>query len=182
MKTSPASKIQSNLQEIFQADVSTGMPYVKFQLSSDINALLSMKRIEESHVIAAESITPLPGMPSFMIGMMNSRDRVFCIVDLAQLLSIQNLVQAPQEYQIIVINTSTLDSEEDDKVLLGIAVSHIQGIIRISEQDIVLPSDLPENLAPVVLGCIQEDQKKSLILDPNVLLSNLSKFYSNRIF
>ncbi|MGF1541456.1 MAG: chemotaxis protein CheW, partial [Pleurocapsa sp.] len=88
--SSAASRIQANLQELFQANLAPGDAYIRFQLTSDMTALISMEQVQESLVIEAEKITPLPCMPESIIGIMNSRDRVFCVFDLAQLLSLNS--------------------------------------------------------------------------------------------
>ena len=75
--SSPAARIQANLQELFQGNSASGSPYIKFQLTSEITALLSMEQVQETSIVDAALITPLPSMPPSVIGIMNSRDRVF---------------------------------------------------------------------------------------------------------
>ena len=75
--SSPASRIQAKLQELFEGKITSGDAYIKFKLTSEITALLSMNQVQESLIVEAAKITPLPSMPKYTIGMINSRDRVF---------------------------------------------------------------------------------------------------------
>ncbi len=76
-----ATRVQANLKDLFQANLSPGKAYIKFQLTEDLTALLSMKQVQGSMIIPADKITPLPSMPEPVMGMMSSRDRVFCIFE-----------------------------------------------------------------------------------------------------
>ncbi|MBE9044485.1 chemotaxis protein CheW [Pleurocapsales cyanobacterium LEGE 10410] len=129
--SSPASRIQANLQELFKGNSVSGNPYIKFQLTSEITALLSMEQVQETLIVEAGQITPLPSMPESVIGMMNSRDRVFCVFDLAQLLTLPSQLTTPQQYQVIVLQTNPLTP-----IQVGLAVSSIQGIIRLPAEQI----------------------------------------------
>lgn len=182
MKASPASRIQSNLQEFFQSGISSGTAYVRIKLTQEIDALLPMSRIEESHIVAVDQVTPLPAMPQCVIGMMNFRDHVFCVFDLAQLLSLANPILAPQNYQILVINTSELNGGNDKKVLAGLVVNQIQGIVRVLDNEIHKSTDVQEGLGSFMTGHIQEEKRKTIILDPTAIVSRLSALHDQRIF
>ena len=175
IKTSPASRIQSNLQELFQANVSSGRPYVRFKVSVDHEALLSMKWVEESLVIDSEKVTPLPAMPSALIGMMNSRDHVFCLWDLANLLQIPSSIKNPQEYQVLVLKSSSQVTQDNNKILLGLAVSQIEGILRLEEAEIQSADNILTTLQKYVLGTITDKGGQNMILDPNLLIQEISK-------
>ncbi|RMF21181.1 MAG: hypothetical protein D6756_12950, partial [Cyanobacteria bacterium J083] len=89
MFTSPASRIQANLAELFfQQKTSAGSAYLRFELTPQMTALIAMEGVEESIVIPRNNITPLPNMPATVLGIMSSRNQVFCLFDLAQLLGL----------------------------------------------------------------------------------------------
>lgn len=134
--SSPASRIQANLQELFQKNSGSGDPYIKFQLTSEVTALLSMERVQETLIIEAGQITPLPSMPQSVIGITNSHDRVFCVFDLARLLSLPYSSLPPRQYQIIV-----LQSTSQTPIHLGLAVTNIQGIMRLTSEQISSSTD-----------------------------------------
>ena len=167
---SAASRIQANLQELFKANLTSGDTYIRFQFTSQIEALLSMEQVQESLVIDAQKITPLPNMPKSAIGMMSSRDRVFCIFDLAQLLALPSLLDSPRQYQIIVLETI-----EEKPIYLGLAVAAVRGMVRLPATKIESFSNgIDAILAPYVCGTVQQAEKVIPILEFDRIVETLS--------
>ena len=173
--SSAASRVQANLQELFKGKLSPGDVYIKFQLTSEITALLSMEQVQESLIVEAEKITLLPSMPESVIGIMNSRDRVFCVFDLAQLLTLPSSLIAPRHYQIIVLEVSDILSTEET-LYLGFAVEQLQGITRFTADkfQVEIPQDLPSSITPYLRGCIQQTEQQLLVLDLKAIATDLS--------
>lgn len=168
--SSPASRIQANINELFQANLSPGDAYIRFQLTSKMTALLSMKQVEESLIIAAEEITPMPSMPESVIGIMSSRDRVFCVFDLAQLLQLTSEFTSPRQYQIIVLQTIS-----EQPIYIGLAVAYLQGILRISTEQIQSPVTVfASNITTYISGEVQEANNTIPILEFNRILEALT--------
>jgi positive phototaxis protein PixI len=167
--SSPASRIQANLQELFKGNVASGDAYIKFQLTPEINALLSMAQVQESLIVEAEQITSLPNMPNSFVGMMNSRDRVFCVFDLAQLLALPSELINSRQYQVIVLQTIS-----EPSILIGFAVPQLQGIVRLPVDKIQSSlDDAPANLATVMAGVVEEGKARIPVLEFNRLLASL---------
>lgn len=160
IQSSPASRIQDNLQQLFKAKLKPGNAYIKFKLTSEVSALLSMTRVEESKIVAAKTISPLPNMPPSVIGMMNSRDRVFCVFDLARLLSLSAQPINTRQYQIIVLKTVS-----EPSILIGLATKELQGIIRLPAEQIQTSDHFNSNLAPFMTGVMQQEKTIVPILD-----------------
>ena len=151
--SSPASRIQAHLQELFQKNSVSGNPYIKFQLTPEITALLSMERVQETLIVEAVQITPLPSMPESVIGIMNSRDRVFCIFDLPRLLTLPYSSLTPRQYQIVVLQTNS-----ETPIYLGLAVNNIQGIMRLTSEQIGSSTDaISPELVRYVSGVVNSD-------------------------
>ena len=171
--SSAASRIQANLQELFQAKLAPGEAYIRFQVTSEITALLSMEQVQGSLVIEADKITPLPNMPESVVGIMNYRDRVFCVFDLANLLTLPSSLISPRQYQIIVLEVSEILSAEQS-LYLGLVVHRLQGITRLTTDRFQLPANLPANLTPYVRGYTWENEQQLLVLDGKAIANNLS--------
>lgn len=164
--SSPASRIQSNLKELFKAKLTPGDTYIRFQLTSDMTALLSMEQVQESLIIEADKITPLPSMPESVIGIISARDRVFCLFDLAQLLAMSSQLVFPRQYQIIVVNISDLIASAHQKLYLGLAVEQILGITRITFAQINSAKDyFTSSLTPYLQGCVTQDDQTIPVLN-----------------
>jgi positive phototaxis protein PixI len=168
--SSAASRIQANLQELFEGKIASGDAYIKFKLTPKVTALLSMKQIQESLIVEAAKITPLPSMPKSTIGMMNSRDRVFCIFDLAQLLTLSSELISSRKYQVIVLQTMN-----EPSIFIGLAVNQLQGIVRLSANTIQSPlDDTHDRIVSFLDGVVQEGETIIPILEFNRILSVLT--------
>jgi len=166
---SAASRVQANLEELFKSNLDPGNSYIKFELTSDISALLSMEQVQESMIVEAEQITTIPGMPKSALGMMASRDRVFCVFDMAQLLDFPSRLSNARQYQIVVFQAGL------SSTLIGFAVAQLQGIQRLSVDDIELPEqDLAAKFDSCVSGVIKGDRSIP-ILELSRILKTLSK-------
>ena len=166
---SAISKVQANLDELFKGNLTPGNAYIKFQLASDVTALLSMEQLQESLLINAEKVTPLPSMPSSVLGIMNSRDRVFCVFDMAQLLGLPSNLNNVRQYQIILFQAGLAAT------LVGFAVGQLQGIQRLSVDNIELPrQDIAAKFNACVSGVTKGDQAIP-ILELSHILKTLTK-------
>ena len=167
--SSAAARVQANLQELFKGKLSPGGVYIKFQLTSEITALLSMEKVQESLIVEAEKITILPSMPESVIGIMNSRDRVFCVFDLAQLLGLSSELIAPRQHQIIVLQTTS-----EQPIYIGFAVTQLQGIVRLPTEQIQSSVDgIAAKLLPYISGTVQQNNTKTSILNLDKILHNI---------
>lgn len=163
--SSPAAKIQANLKDLFKANLAPGEPYIQFQLTTEMSALLSMEQVQESLVVEAEYITPLPNMPKSVIGIMNVRDRVFCVFDLAQILSLPCRSISPQQYQIIVVEVSKAIASEQEILYLGLAIEKLQGMTRVTSEQINSNTDyFSSSLASYLQGYVTKESKPIPIL------------------
>ena len=159
--SSPAARIQANLQELFREKSASGSPYIKFQLTTDITALLSMEQVQETSIVEATLVTPLPSMPPSVIGIINSRDRVFCIFDLAGLLSLPHKLTAPRQYQIIVLQTS-----DPTPIQLALAVNSLQGIMRLTAEQIHSSTDdVAAKIIPYISGVAEAENTTIPVLE-----------------
>ena len=166
---SAIAKVQNNLNELFQSNLAPGDAYIKFKITSDVTALLSMVRVQESLFIEARKITPLPSMPESVLGMMSSRDRVFCVFDLAQVLQLASRSTPPRQYQIIVLQTVS-----EQPVYFGLAVTQLQGIVRLSKQQIQPPHNFSEAIDPYLYGLAQAELGTIPILNLDRILNTLT--------
>lgn len=176
LNESAASRVQANLKELFSSNLAPGNAYVKFQLADDLTALLSMDQVQESLIVAAEQITTLPSMPKSALGIMSSRDRVFCVFDLSQLLNLASSLVNPRQYQIIVLQTTT-----EPAINVGLAVNQLQGIVRFLDQDIVSASlDTGfSSLVDCVSGTVQQGASIISILSFDSILATIDKSQLN---
>jgi positive phototaxis protein PixI len=171
-------RLQQLLPQLFQPLQVVGDPYLRFQLTPDIPVLLSMERVQEALLVANSSISPLPNMPALAIGLMNTRDRVFLVIDLAQVLGLPPLPSNPRNYQVIVIRLSELGNEDNEaEKYLGLAVHKVLGVARFETTQLQsVAREYPVGLQPYVLGSFQETslqeiEEQILVLDTGSIVN-----------
>lgn len=167
--TSSLSRLQELLPQLFQSTQLPGDPYLRCQLTPGENVLLSMEYVQESLLVPGEQITPIPNMSAFVVGLMNSRDRVFCTIDLAQLLGVSSSSTYSRQYHIVVIRVSPLvsrHSTSESEQFLGLIVNRIQGITRVMSDEMRSPQEnLPSHFAPYLQGWVINQEQSLPVLD-----------------
>jgi twitching motility protein PilI len=168
------ARLQQLLPQLFQPSVVTGEPYLRFQLTPEIPALLSMDLVREALLVPANAISPLPNLPAFTIGIINARDRVFCVVDLAQLLGVAAPLMNLQEYQVVVVDLpAATPIRAASNQLLGLAVNRVLGMARLSAAQLQpVTGSVPELLTPYLSGCVFDGNERILAIDTQAIVNS----------
>lgn len=158
MDTLPAS-IQAR-----QSEKKLGVPYLRFKLTPQINALLPLQDTQEVFVLPYGRIAPIPNMPDGVLGLFNQRGRIFWIVDLAQILQLTPLDDNRQQYNIALIKVG--------QISLGLAVEKVQGVIRLTAEAIQpFKGKVDARLSPYLQGCVLQGNEAVLVLDTEAIVS-----------
>jgi twitching motility protein PilI len=182
--TSTVSRLQELLPLLFQTPEIKGERYLRFGINQ-LSALIPMSNIQESLLVYGEKITPIPKMPSSMMGLISSRDVVFCVFDLGQLLGLPPLSSYLRQYHVVVLKESSSD------LLIGIAVHQIQGVTRVISEEICTNEDifslLPRKSLPISLKHyfqrgFKDHEEQLLILDLPTLFLQIKQSDSQDYF
>jgi len=136
-----SSKLEQLLPQLFENKDLRGDRYLRFQLDAGITALIPIDYVRESLLIERDKITPVPKMSPFIMGVINSRDRVFLVMDLPLLVNLTPISAYAREYNLIVVNIAPFipdHSSHSSELWLGLAVHKIEGITRTEEKPIQL--------------------------------------------
>lgn len=153
---STTDRLQDLLPQLFSNKKYEGNYYLKFQLTSQINALLDLKYVQESKIIDSTQITSIPNLPEYVVGMMSCRNRVFLAVDLAHLVGFIPQTINLRQYQTIIVDNSQDDLPSAEAHLYGLTVRKIQGITRIlPEQFNGEIASAPDILCPFVQSFVE---------------------------
>jgi positive phototaxis protein PixI len=138
-----------------------GDTYLKFHLSRQIPAVLSMRYIQEAMILPSRRLTPMPNMPAPMMGLMNRRSRVVWVLDLAQLLGLAVFDAAStQQYMLILIQVGSIP--------LGLAVHQVEGIMRLDTAAVQSPvGQVSAALVPYLRGCVLQESPKETAQQPS---------------
>jgi positive phototaxis protein PixI len=177
------ARLQQLLPQLFNPVAVSGDLYLRFQLTPELPALLTMNRVQEALLIPASQISPLPNMPEFTIGMTSFRDRVLCVVDLAQLLGLPPLPPNLQDYQVVIINLLAIgagvheSSESSTGKYLGLAVQRVRGVTRFRTETIKAEGvEVAECLRPYLSGYFLEESEQVLLLNTTAIATSPNLF------
>jgi twitching motility protein PilI len=158
-------RLKDLLPQLFNTQKLEGNYYLRFQITTEISALIDLKYVQESLTIDGEQITAVANLPEYVIGLMSSRNQVFLAIDLAHLIGFTPATVNLRQYQTIVvqIKSETNSVQSEDINLFGFTVKRILGISRIlSEQFSPVTAEVPEILRPFVQKfVVQQDDLES---------------------
>ncbi len=176
MQTSASlDRLQQLLPELFNPQPRPGQIFLKFELAPDLIAAIPLDQVVETLRIPGDRLTPIPHMPAPMLGLMNSKGKVFWAIDLAEQLGVPASSHPDRYYEIIVVQISTASTnhfpeeagtDSLDPPLLGLCVPHIRGTLRLTPADILPPisSPIATQLRPYLQGCARDSSNTIMIL------------------
>lgn len=146
-----------------QADSTLGDAYLRFQLDQQTPAILSMKYAQEVLIVPVRRITPMPNMPECVLGLLNWRNQVLWVIDLALMLKLQPLMTTAQQYHMVIIRVG--------QVPLGLVVQEVKGVTRFTTDSIQSPMEVvTSGLIPYLYGCILQKQEILLVLNAEAII------------
>ncbi|KAM3099016.1 chemotaxis protein CheW [Phormidesmis sp. 146-35] len=142
-----------------------GEAYLKFELTPDTPAIVSMKSIQEVLALPAQRLSAMPKMPACILGLLNRRSHVLWAVDLAKLLGIGRLDSRAQQYDLILVRSGAQ--------AIALAVHRVEGMIWLPPDEIQPPpSHAATHLVGYLRGCVLQEQQLFLALDTEAILQS----------
>ena len=142
MQTETAlERLQNLLPDVFNPKPQTGVLYLRFDLASSLQAVIPLTRVIETLQMPAQRITPIPNMPTYALGLMENRNKVFWALDLAQRLNLSSGGRRIRQHNIVIVNLPSLSDQETDSLLLGLSVQRIQTTIRLHPDEMNFETD-----------------------------------------
>ncbi len=140
-----------------------GDTYLKFQLEQQTPAILSIDYAQEVLIVPVGRISPMPNMPNCVLGLLNRRNRVLWVIDLAQMLKLQPLNTNAQQYNLAIIQV--------DKIPLGLVVQEVKGVRRFTPDCIQSPQGIVTSfIIPYLHGCILQQKEILMVLNAEAIL------------
>ncbi len=176
----PSERLQKLLPELFNPQPKTGEAFLKLQVSPDLTVAIALDWVEETKLVMAQDLTPIPNMPPQVLGLMSNKGQVFWLVSLAQLLGLPETQQNVQCYEVAVVRVF-LGADQQEELFLGLAVEQIKGSVRLEVQEMIsISHPISPHLEPFLMGSLQQNKDTLLILNPESL-SNLKLLANPKI-
>lgn len=145
---------QDQAPEFQELESPEGELHLRFYITSGSEFALPATGIREVLSPSPDRITPVPNVSPLLLGTLNVRGRVVWVADLGQFLGDPAVLNTDRtEVQVIAV--------EDQDVMLGLAVDRIVGMDWLDIEEIQMPTNVPDSVAPFLRGeWILNDQEK----------------------
>ncbi|WP_353929728.1 chemotaxis protein CheW [Okeanomitos corallinicola TIOX110] len=138
--------------------------YLQFQINQQTTAVLSITHIQEAIIVPIGSVTSMPNMPPYVLGLMNWRSRIIWVINMPKLFNLEGLEYHHRHYNIIVIKV--------ESNLLGLVVQEIKGTTKLMTDDIHSPiGQVAASLVPYLSGCVEQKEETLLVLDASNIVN-----------
>jgi purine-binding chemotaxis protein CheW len=138
-------KGQDQAPELQQLDSPDGELHLRFFATLGDEFALPASGIREVIESPPDRITPIPNVSPLLLGTLNVRGRVIWVADLGQFLG-----------EAVPLNTDRAEisviAVEDQDMMLGLAVDRIVGMAWLDIDEIQMPTNVPDGMAPFLRG------------------------------
>jgi twitching motility protein PilI len=157
---------QDQAPEFQELESPEGELHLRFFVTSGDEFALPATGIREVIASPPDRITPIPNASPLLLGTLNVRGRVIWVADLGQFLG-ENTPLNTDRPEISVI------AVEDQDAMLGLAVERIVGMDWLDVEEVQMPTNVPELMAPFLRGewCAETESNRFLrLLDQIAIL------------
>jgi len=154
----------SNINLLAHPHKQLGDGYLQFKLNNNTTAVLLVNFTQEVVVLPVETITPIANKPELILGLMNWRNRIIWVADLAKILGLESQSYPMRQCNIIVA------SHESETI--GLMVPEIKGTVRLNSGTIQPAKNQGSNLAPYLNGCIWREDELNLVLNIQTIIKS----------
>jgi positive phototaxis protein PixI len=169
--------------EVSSSGSTKGEKYLKFQLVTDITALLPISQLAEVLTIDVSQITPIPQLPSWVMGAYNWRGEALWMVDLAYLIGFlpwyqQSSLVTTYTAVILRLCDRSLPGKNTSSQIVGLVINRAEAIEWCEPQLLQPPEFETEtpHLIPFLRGYqVKSDGEQLAVLDEEVILATISK-------
>ncbi len=122
-----------------------GELHLRFYVTSGSEFALPATGIREVLSPTPDRITPIPNVSPLLLGTLNVRGRVVWVADLGQFLGDPTPLNTDKpEVSVIAV--------EDQDTMLGLAVDRIVGMEWLDLDEVQMPTNVPDSVAPFLRG------------------------------
>ncbi|MGQ9830630.1 MAG: chemotaxis protein CheW [Thermochromatium sp.] len=140
--------------------LSSSSTYVTFRLADETYAI-DVLQVQE--VLKLTDIAPVPGVPDYILGIINLRGNVVTVIDARRRLSLP--VREPDESSRIII----IDVDNQN---IGILVDSVAEVVQIPAESIdPAPALGNDQTSRFILGVTSSNDSLTILIDLNKLLS-----------
>ena len=172
--TNPNERLKQLLPQLLDQDRPKGERYLLWEITPELKAAINLNCVWEATVIPTTALTPIPLMPSWVLGWHSGRDRVYSVISLGEFLDVVSSSKIPQQYPTVVLQIPSRNQENQFQ-LLGVAVDRILRTVTIPSEKITSSVEgFPNSLTPYLKGSFTQDQQLISLLDLDTITDHIS--------
>jgi purine-binding chemotaxis protein CheW len=136
---------QEQAPEFQELESPEGELHLRFFVASGDEFALPAMGIREVISSPPDRITPIPNVSPLLLGTLNVRGRVIWVADLGQFLGDPTPLSTDRpEISVIAV--------EDQDTMLGLAIDRILGMDWLDIDEVQMPTNVPDGMAPFLRG------------------------------
>ncbi|MGA7933599.1 MAG: chemotaxis protein CheW [Kovacikia sp.] len=136
---------QDQAPEFQELESPEGELHLRFYVTSGNEFALPATGIREVISPSPDRITPVPNVSPLLLGTLNVRGRVVWVADLGQFLGDPTPLNTDRpEVPVVAV--------EDQDIMMGLAVDRIVGMDWLDIEEIQLPTNVQDSVAPFLRG------------------------------
>ncbi|NJO40413.1 MAG: chemotaxis protein CheW [Cyanobacteria bacterium CRU_2_1] len=136
---------QDQAPEFQELESPEGELHLRFFVASGDEFALPATGIKEVIASSPDRITPIPNVSPLLLGTLNVRGRVIWVADLGQFLGDSTPLSTDRpEIHVIAV--------EDQDAMLGLAIDRIVGMDWLDIDEVQMPTNVPDGMAPFLRG------------------------------
>jgi positive phototaxis protein PixI len=165
----PSDRLLQLLPNLFNPQQRTGESFLRLQITPELTVAIALDWVEETRLVMATDLTPIPNMPPHVLGLISTKGQVFWLLSLAQLFGLPPAQENLQRYEVAIIR-AFVGADQPEELFLGLAVQQIKGSIRLGVKEFVPIDDtVAPAIAPFLIGYAAKAEESLLILNPEIL-------------
>ncbi|MBF2078447.1 MAG: chemotaxis protein CheW [Synechococcales cyanobacterium T60_A2020_003] len=138
-------ELQDQVAEFQELESPEGELHLRFYVASGEEFALPATGIKEVISQPPDRITPIPNVSPLLLGTLNVRGRVVWVADLGQFLGGTTPLNTDRsEISVIAV--------EDQDTMLGLAIDKIVGMDWLDGDEVQMPTNVPDGMAPFLRG------------------------------
>ncbi len=158
-------------EEFQELESPEGELHLRFYVPSGNEFALPAPGIREVISPSPDRITAIPNASPLLLGTLNMRGRVIWVSDLGQFLGDTAVLNTDRpEIPVIVV--------EDQDTMLGLAIDRIVGMDWLDVEQLQMPTNIPDSMAPYVKGewVLDKESNQFLRLLDQVLILRTARW------
>ena len=154
---------------------------LQFKLYPDSSAMLPINQIAEVIKPRLAQITPIPQMPSWVMGVYNWRGNILWMLDLGQLVGLDSWYRHQHDRVAhgAIVFSPNREAKSEDRIYLGLAVAGVEDLEQCEPSAIQAPNNISNSrLASFLRGYwLKPSGEMVLALDGQAIAAAMTMSY-----